>query len=623
MPNSLFVVGFLLLPPLYCIRDTETLLLEPGSQTRWRPHKQHDALLENSDPSAEPAVASRPVDNIFEASYCGSKKSFPHYYERVPGGCSQTERLLCPTCNDYCATGLLCEWCVLGEGGFGKISRVQSMDGFDWAAKEAITQQGMEEIELFVQSLNLPFNGWIREFFADEIDQPSIIIAPVYDGGDLVSRIHTNAWKSISTDLKMLRGLFAQVAYGLWELHQQGIVHSDIKPENIMFRDKNSTMRITLIDYGLAASDCDDPINLETGCVNGLRGTIRYMSPRMIANEPHERHGYEVDWWSFGVTLYEIQTQTLPFGRYFSNETEMMDAVTHQQLDLKKSIADDQELLQAFHGLLSTLIGDKKQTQLIQLRSREAMQGPKPEEHPILSHDFWIQGNEDEHVGRKQKLRNFWEDICMTYAQATERGEPLKKCRRSTDESQRMLGQHIFPQVVKCASRQSSINSLGDNPFNALVRVMVPNLSTGQAKNISVALPTSQVWTVEVQPWESGALLPTGEAVPINHHVFWINYDHAAETRRLWYQTLAGSNRCCCSEGTCLWFPHFTLLENGHCPRLIRDEITGEDCSTSSRCLLNKQCRQTKHYLKAGGQCSLTEGSSAHFIGRRCDSQGL
>lgn len=82
-------------------------------------------------------------------------------------------------------------------------------------------------------------------------------------------------------------------------LHSKNIVHSDIKPDNILFDGK----QIKLIDFGL--SNYNDQIG--TMC-----GTLDYMAPEQILRE-EQFDSRPRDLWSAGVTLYELWTQQLPF----------------------------------------------------------------------------------------------------------------------------------------------------------------------------------------------------------------------------------------------------------------------------------------------------------------------
>ncbi len=98
-----------------------------------------------------------------------------------------------------------------------------------------------------------------------------------------------------------------QLAEALVELHKQQITHKDIKPANIIINPQ--TKQVKLTDFSIAScwNETLQPIN-----PNQLEGTLAYMSPEQTGRM-NRYVDYRSDFYSFGVTFYEIFTGQLPF----------------------------------------------------------------------------------------------------------------------------------------------------------------------------------------------------------------------------------------------------------------------------------------------------------------------
>jgi eukaryotic-like serine/threonine-protein kinase len=132
-----------------------------------------------------------------------------------------------------------------------------------------------------------------------ETEGTTYIAMPYIKGGSLKDRIGAGP-----LPLEEALDVAVQIAEGLKEAHERGIIHRDIKPANIMLTEKGQAK---IMDFGLAklagAADVTKTLT--------VMGTPAYMSPEQAKGEAVDRR---TDTWQFGATLYEMLTGGTPFG---------------------------------------------------------------------------------------------------------------------------------------------------------------------------------------------------------------------------------------------------------------------------------------------------------------------
>jgi serine/threonine protein kinase len=145
-----------------------------------------------------------------------------------------------------------------------------------------------------------------------ETDSTRFIATEFIDGVTLRQQL-----KRLRLSLSETLEIGIQIATGLAAAHEAGIVHRDVKPENVMLRNRDGFVK--LLDFGLVkltetsttTTDTEAPtralVNTDAGTV---MGTVLYMSPEQARGKSVDER---TDIWSLGVILYEMVTGVVPF----------------------------------------------------------------------------------------------------------------------------------------------------------------------------------------------------------------------------------------------------------------------------------------------------------------------
>lgn len=133
-------------------------------------------------------------------------------------------------------------------------------------------------------------------------NRPLIVLEDI-NGESLSRLVKTQRWS-----LAELLKIAAMIAEGLAEVHAGNVIHKDINPSNIVFDPQRG--RLKLIDFGIASILAREEPAI--GNPAALEGTLAYLSPEQTGRM-NRLVDYRSDFYSLGVTLYELFTGSLPF----------------------------------------------------------------------------------------------------------------------------------------------------------------------------------------------------------------------------------------------------------------------------------------------------------------------
>ena len=307
---------------------------------------------------------------------------------------------------------------VLGKGGFGEVRKVrQRATGKIFAMKQMLKSVVVEKKSIanilserrLLEILTHPLISNLHYAFQDQ--QNLYLVIDFFPGRDLryhMTREQTFSEVQISNCYAEF--LMACLLSSLEHIHKAGVLHRDVKPENLIL-DEHGYLH--LIDFGTA----------RVWVPNNARdtsGTPGYMAPEVLC---HQDHGITADYFAVGVLCYELMTGTRPYSG--DSRKEIRRNVLAKQVRLEKT--DTLDYSNEALDFVNCLLRRRPEVRLGTNGTAEVMQ------HPWLADVQWekmeMKSVEAPYVPRK-------EDI----------DRELEKCGSEGKEEAKLIGsEQSFP----------------------------------------------------------------------------------------------------------------------------------------------------------------------------------
>ena len=195
---------------------------------------------------------------------------------------------------------------TLGQGGMGAVYKARDREVDRMVALKVIRPELANQPQILsrfkqelILSRQVTHKNVVRIFDLGEAEGVKFITMEFIEGRDLASLLYENAPLSLEQKVKIV----IQVCRALDAAHSEGVVHRDLKPQNIMVED---TGRVVVMDFGIAHSMQEAGMT-STGM---LVGTPAYVSPEQAKGEKIDPRS---DIYTLGIVFYELLTGKAPF----------------------------------------------------------------------------------------------------------------------------------------------------------------------------------------------------------------------------------------------------------------------------------------------------------------------
>ncbi|CAI2384368.1 unnamed protein product [Moneuplotes crassus] len=241
----------------------------------------------------------------------------------------------------------------LGEGGFGSVFLLQhSLSEERVAAKFVDVSEHLQKaneigkaVKESTSLISLDHDAIIKLETAFFINTGMVLFTEYIQGGELGKYVFSN-----EINEELAKKIFIKILDAVHYCHTRGIIHRDLKMENILLTDPNDPLSLRVIDFGISGI-----------CTHGRKesstaGTLLYCPPEILDKSDIESDP-KIDVWALGVILYIILLKRYPF-RSKGNNKETRKLILNKELTFESR--DEMKLSTSVKHLISNLLAKKK-----------------------------------------------------------------------------------------------------------------------------------------------------------------------------------------------------------------------------------------------------------------------
>ncbi len=223
----------------------------------------------------------------------------------------------------------------IGEGKFGLVKlgvhyKTKERVAIKIIKKEAMNVNDLELVKGEIDIMKLCRHpNVVRLLDHFENSEFIFIVMEYLSGGDLGNHLQV---KNFQFTEKRAADIMYQVANGLGYLHSYGVLHRDLKPDNIMLSDSSENPILKIMDFGLSK------VLAPTEKVSDGFGTLSFVAPEVLIRKPYNK---QIDIWSMGIMLYYMLTSCLPFDDENDSEEVIAKMIVFNEVEFPDKLWKD------------------------------------------------------------------------------------------------------------------------------------------------------------------------------------------------------------------------------------------------------------------------------------------